>query len=100
MQHGEHNVFDAFADNHPIGTKLRGRATTVREFGAFCELAEGVEGLLMVIDFDVPRPKTFPNDYPRIGDVIDVRADFMNREARKIRLTQLWPSRSSQSATQ
>jgi hypothetical protein len=32
--------------------------------------------------------------------VIDVRIDFVNREARKIRLTQLWPSRSSQSTAQ
>jgi len=89
MRHEEHRAFDEFVTDHPVGTAIRGRVTNVQPFGAFCQLAEGVEGLLEVIHFDGrPRTMKFPDDYPRVGDLIDVTIAFINRKAHQIRLTQ------------
>jgi ribosomal protein S1 len=65
MQNEEQHVFEAFAASHPVGTKLRARVTTMRAFGAFCQLADGVDGLLLVPDFEGgPAPNELPGRLP------------------------------------
>lgn len=51
MHPPEHDPFIAYADAHPVGTRVRARVVDVRPFGAFCALDDGVEGLLLVVDF-------------------------------------------------
>lgn len=93
MEDAERTLFDAYADRHPVGTKVRARVIGVRVFGAFCSLAEGVEGLLLVVDFaGDPRAMTYPNAYPRVGDVIDVWIEKLIREKGQVKLTQCPPA--------
>ena len=95
MQHEAHESFDRFVAEHPEGSKLRGRVTNVRPFGVFCELAPGIEGLLEVVDFEGrPQPMTFPDHYPRVGDALHVTIEYINHDARRIRLTQRRPTRA------
>lgn len=44
------NPWDSFVAAHRVGDVLTGRVTRVLPFGAFVEVAEGVEGLLVVDD--------------------------------------------------
>jgi len=93
MQHGEQHAFEAFAASHPVGTKLCARVANVRAFGAFCELADGVDGLLLVADFaGGPRPMNYPDDYPRVGEQIDVWIEKIIADERKIKLTHRPPA--------
>ena len=80
--------FETFIVAHPEGSRIVARVDQVAQFGVFCELASDVTGLLLVPDFAVAGPKQFPEDYPKIGDVIDVTIAFINQEHRKIRLSQ------------
>ena len=92
MQHGEQHAFEAFAASHPVGTKLRARVASVHAFGAFCELGDGTDGLLLVVDFaGGPRPRNYPDDYPRVGEQIDVWIERIISDERKIKLTQRPP---------
>jgi ribosomal protein S1 len=85
----QRDAFSQFVAGHPAGTKLRVRVTDVQPIGAFCELAPGVEGLLVAIDVEgSPRRMTFPDDYPRVGDSLEVTIEYIDHEARDIWLTQ------------
>lgn len=44
------NPWDSFVAAHRVGDVLTGRVTKVLPFGAFVEVADGVEGLLVVDD--------------------------------------------------
>ena len=88
MQPNDPLAFDAFADTHPIGTVVTGSVEDVREFGAFCQLAEGVQGLLMVVDFgDPPKRFEYPGDYPRVGDFITATIVRIDRSQLLLRLS-------------
>ena len=81
------DAFLEYCDAHPEGTNVTARVRKVASFGVFCELAKDVEGLLMVTDLPgVPRPTKFPEDYPSIGDELNVSIAYIDRDGRKIRL--------------
>jgi len=94
MQDEDQHAFEAFVASHPVGTKLRARVASVRVFGAFCQLADGVDGLLRALDFaGGPRRMDYPDDYPSVGEQIDVWIESVHRGAdgQQINLTQRPP---------
>lgn len=81
-------LFDAFVDGNPVGSTVAGHVVEIQQYGAFCELASGVIGLLLVVDFeDSPRRYNYPDDYPKVGDLVVLSIKFVNRDQRKIGLT-------------
>jgi small subunit ribosomal protein S1 len=46
------DIWDEFFENHKIGTVVEGKVVRITNFGAFVELAEGIEGLIHVSEFD------------------------------------------------
>jgi small subunit ribosomal protein S1 len=44
------DIWEAFVATHRVGDRLDARVTKVVPFGAFVEVADGVEGLLVVED--------------------------------------------------
>ncbi len=88
MQPNNPGQFDAFVNSHPIGSVVTGRVEDVRHFGAFCQLSDGVQGLLLVVDFgDPPLQFNYPDDYPRLGDTITATIALVNKTQRIIRLS-------------
>jgi small subunit ribosomal protein S1 len=45
-------VWDEFFSRHNVGDIVEGRVVRLTNFGAFVELADGVEGLIHVSEFD------------------------------------------------
>lgn len=89
MERQDKRAFETFTAGHPVGTRVRARVATAQPFGVFCELVDGVQGLLLVVDFaGGPRPMKYPADYPRVGDQIDVWIEMINVDEGKIKLTQ------------
>ena len=88
MQPNDPVRFDAYADSHPVGSVVSGCGEDVREFGAFCRLADGVQGLLLVVDFgDPPQRFKYPDDYPRLGESITATVALVNRVQRVLKLS-------------
>jgi small subunit ribosomal protein S1 len=42
----EKNPWEALPEKYPVGTKIKGKVTSVADFGVFVELDEGIEGLV------------------------------------------------------
>ncbi len=46
------DIWDEFFDRNKVGDKIEGKVVRMTNFGAFVELAEGIEGLIHVSEFD------------------------------------------------
>jgi ribosomal protein S1 len=77
-----------FAREHPVGSVLEGKVTRLERFGAFVEIADGVEGLAHVSQL-APHPVHSPREVVRPGDVISVRVANVDFERHRIGLSLL-----------
>ncbi len=75
-----------FARSHPAGTRLKGKVTGLAKYGAFVELAPGIEGLVHVSDFSWDRAVANPRDLVKKGDEIEVRILKTDLDQRRISL--------------
>ena len=46
------DIWDEFFNSHKVGTVIEGTVVRITNFGAFVELAEGIEGLIHVSEFE------------------------------------------------
>jgi small subunit ribosomal protein S1 len=82
----EPSSWDKFINEHRPGDIVRGRITRFANFGAFVELAEGLEGLCHVSELSEERVEK-PEDVAKIGDEMDFRILRVEPENRKIGLS-------------
>lgn len=73
------------ARDFAVGTKARGAVVSVTDYGAFVELAPGVDGLVHVSEMSWQHLK-HPSDAAKVGDVIDVIVLKLDEAGRKIGL--------------
>jgi polyribonucleotide nucleotidyltransferase len=64
-----------------IGTDYDGKVVTIKEYGAFVDIAPGVSGLVHVSEFSNDRVNNV-EDYVREGDIIKVRVVEIDRMGR------------------
>jgi small subunit ribosomal protein S1 len=70
----------------PPGTKVVGRVTNVESFGAFVELAPGVEGLVHVGELSGGRQVRHARELVKVGDEREVTVLAIERDRRRISL--------------
>ncbi|MBN1476308.1 S1 RNA-binding domain-containing protein [Candidatus Sumerlaeota bacterium] len=70
----------------PVGTKIRGKVTSVTGFGLFIEIREGIEGLVHQSDLSWERKGTDPKSVAQVGEEIEVVVLKIDRVNRKISL--------------
>lgn len=79
--------WDAAAQNHKIGDRVRGTVTKLMEFGAFVELEPGVEGLIHISEMSWAKGKVRkPSDVVKPGEVVEAIILGMNSAERRISL--------------
>ncbi len=59
-------------DKYAVGTRLKGRVVGMKDYGAFVEVEEGVEGLLHVSEMSWTRNIGHPSQVLNVGDIVDV----------------------------
>ena len=82
----EPSVWEKFINEHKPGDIVRGRVTRFANFGAFVELAEGLEGLCYVSELSDDRVER-PEDAAQIGQELDFRILRIEPESKKIGLS-------------
>ncbi len=73
-------------EQFPVGAVLKGKVVSVADFGAFVELAEGIEGLVHVSQLSDKRVAR-AQDVVRVGDELRVRVLKVNPKERRISLS-------------
>jgi len=74
------------AEQFPVGAVLKGKVVSVADFGAFVELAEGIEGLVHVSQLSDKRVAR-AQDVVRVGDELRVKVLKVNPQERRISLS-------------
>ncbi len=71
----------------PIGAQITGPVTKLMAFGAFVQLAEGVEGLVHISEITADRRLHHPSDALRVGEVVKAQVLAIDMEKRQIKLS-------------
>ena len=77
-----------------VGTVVEGPVTNLMKFGAFVQLAEGVEGMVHVSDLSAEKRVNHPGDMLRVGQVVKAQVLAIDPQKRQLKLgiKQLVPS--------
>jgi small subunit ribosomal protein S1 len=80
--------------NLPIGGVVEGPISSVTKFGAFVQVAEGVEGMIHISEISAEKRINHPQDVLRLGQVVKAQVLAIDTEKRQLRLSikQLVPS--------
>ncbi len=71
---------------YPIGSKFKGKVVSVAEYGAFVELADGVEGLIHVSEMSWTKRVKHANQIVQVDQQVDVQVLAIDTENRRISL--------------
>ena len=82
----EPSAWEKFVGEHRPGDIVRGKVTRFANFGAFVELADGLEGLCHVSELSDERVER-PEDAAQIGQELDFRILRIEPESKKIGLS-------------
>lgn len=78
--------WDDFAERHKVGARLIGKVTRIADFGAFVEVAPGIEGLLHVSELSTQRVRRV-RDVVSEGQEITVQVQNIDPAARRMSLS-------------
>jgi small subunit ribosomal protein S1 len=70
----------------PVGSVAEGTVTSLQKFGAFVQLAEGVEGMIHVGDISAEKRINHPSDELRVGQVVKAQVLEVDTAKRRVRL--------------
>ncbi|MFO7639598.1 MAG: 30S ribosomal protein S1 [bacterium] len=73
-------------ERYPIGSRIRGRVTTLAEYGAFVELEKGVEGLIHVSEMSWTKAIHHPSQLLTAGEEVEAVVLNIDKENRRISL--------------
>ena len=69
------------------GTVIEGPVTNITKFGAFVQLAEGVEGMIHVSEISAEKRINHPQEVLKVGQVVKAQVLALDVEKRNIRLS-------------
>lgn len=75
------------AQKYPVGTRVQGRVTRLQPFGAFVELAPGIEGLIHVSELGTGKRVTHPQEVLSPGQAVEASVLAVDLDKRRISLT-------------
>jgi len=78
--------WEALSEDLKVGDKVKGKVVVIADYGAFIELAEGVEGLVHVSEMSWSTHLRSASDFVKVGDEIDAMIITFDREERKMSL--------------
>jgi small subunit ribosomal protein S1 len=73
--------------NFAVGSQIEGPITKLMNFGAFVQLADGVEGLVHISEITAERRLNHPSDVLRVGQIVKAQVLAIDPEKRQIKLS-------------
>jgi small subunit ribosomal protein S1 len=78
--------WDALDENLKVGDKVKGKVVVIADYGAFIEIAAGVEGLIHVSEMSWSQHLRTAQDFLKVGDEVEAVILTLDREERKMSL--------------
>ncbi len=78
--------WDALDANLKVGDHVKGRVVVLPDYGAFVEIAPGVEGLIHVSEMSWSQHLRAAQDFMKVGDEVEAVILTLDREDRKMSL--------------
>jgi small subunit ribosomal protein S1 len=78
--------WDALDTNLNVGDKVSGKVVVMADYGAFIEIAPGVEGLIHVSEMSWSQHLRSAQDFMKVGDTVEALILTLDREERKMSL--------------
>lgn len=78
--------WDSLDENVKVGDKVTGRVVVIADYGAFIEIATGVEGLIHVSEMSWSQHLRTAQDFLKVGDEVEAVILTLDREERKMSL--------------
>jgi small subunit ribosomal protein S1 len=81
---------DPWADvsnKFPVDSAIEGPITRITKFGAFVQLAEGIEGLVHISEISAEKRINHPEDVLRVGEIVKAQVLAIDTEKRQIKLS-------------
>lgn len=74
------------AESFAVGTVIEGPVTSLTKFGAFVQLAEGIEGMIHVSDISAEKRIEYPQDVLKVGQTVKAQVLAVDTAKRLLRL--------------
>ncbi len=87
LKHAMVDPWSEVRQKFPEGSQIEGPVTKLMNFGAFVQLAEGIEGLVHVSEIVADRRINHPSDVLRAGQVVKALVLAIDTEKRQIKLS-------------
>lgn len=78
--------WDALDTNLKVGDKVKGKVVVMADYGAFVEIAAGVEGLIHVSEMSWSQHLRSAQDFLKVGDEVETIILTLDRDERKMSL--------------
>ena len=78
--------WDSLDANLKVGDKVKGRVVVMADYGAFIEIAPGVEGLIHVSEMSWSQHLRSAQEFLKVGDEVEAVVLTLDREERKMSL--------------
>jgi len=82
----EANPWETIQDQFPVGARVSGKVVNLVAYGAFVEIAPGVEGLVHISEFSWTKRVARASDFLSVGDEVNVVVLSIDIENQKISL--------------
>lgn len=82
----EPDPWDSIPLKYPVGSKVRGKVTSVTDFGVFLEIEEGIEGLIHISELKREKVKS-ASEVCKEGDELEALVIHVDARERKIGLS-------------
>jgi len=86
MKQLEAHPWDALSADMKVGDRVKGKVVVLADYGAFVEIAPGVEGLIHVSEMSWSTHLRSAGDFVKVGDEVEAEVLTLDREDRKISL--------------
>ncbi len=79
--------WDSLAETVKVGDTVKGKVVVLADYGAFVEIAPGVEGLIHVSEMSWSQHLRTAQDFFKVGDEVEAVIMTLDREERKMSLS-------------
>ncbi len=82
----ERNPWEDIPGKYPVGSRIKGKITSIADFGCFVELEEGIDGLIYASEIGQQRVENI-RDVCKVGDTVEALVTRVDAAEQKIALS-------------